>query len=169
MVSNDDKKVSLLEENIKTKGENAYYYAHKRLVDNRNSNEEGIIISGPGIITGGDPVLLAKSDKPAEVIKENKKFTQYHFSDDQEYATVKILLPDEIKEKVVLENVTCNFTEKTLDLIVYPADSDPYYFSVKKLHKKIVPEESKYKIVKGKLVLSLKKNDTEKEWEKLNG
>ena len=48
-------------------------------------------------------------------------------------------------------------TDKSLDLKVSPIDSDPYYLSVKKLFKKIIPEECSFKIVKAKLVLNLKK------------
>lgn len=173
MVEEEKKNVSLLEENIKTKGENAYYYAHKRIVDDRNNNnvEQGKVISGPGIITGGDPVLLDVSNKPVEVIKENKKFTKYVFMDDEDYATLKIEFPEEIKTSVLIENVICEFTEKTLDIKVTPINFETYYFSVKKLHKKIVPEESKFKLSKDstKLIINLKKKEVETEWEKLQG
>lgn len=165
-MQSEEKKVSLLEENIMTKGENAYYYAHRRLVETRNNTDEGQIITGPGIITGGDPVLLAKHDKPVEIIKENKKFIKYLFIDEDEVATVKIDLTDELKDKVTTENVNCTFKEKSLELTVSTPDTDTYYFTVTKLHAKIVAEESKFKINKGKLILSLKKAE-EKEWDKL--
>lgn len=161
------KKMSLLEENIKTKGENAYYYAHKRLFDD-SENQQGIKIEGPGIITGGDPVLLGKQEKKAEVIKETKKFTKYIFYDDDSFATIKIELPEEIKTEVSNENVDVKFTEKTLDVKVTPNNSEPYFFAVKKLHKKIVPEESKFKLSKGKLIINLKKKDEDYEWDNLN-
>lgn len=165
-MNSDEKKVSLLEENIMTKGENSYYYAHKRLVETRNNADQGQVITGPGIITGGDPVLLAVNDKPVEVIKENKKFTKYVFIDEEEVATVKIDLTDDLKDKVSAEDVNCVFKEKSLELTISAIGTDIYYFTVTKLHKKIVPEESKYKISKGKLILSLKKID-DTEWQKL--
>ena len=170
MVDKLDKKVSLLEENIKTKGENAYYYAHKRIVDERNKTdkEEGITLTGPGIITGGDPVLLGTSNKPTEVIKENKKFTKYLFIDDDGFATIKIDLPEEIKDKLTSDDIKCSFTEKTLDLIASANGCDPYYLVVKKLFKKIVAEESKFKLNKGKIIINLKKKDADDEWDKLN-
>jgi hypothetical protein len=163
------KQMSLMEENIKTKGENAYYYAHKRIVDERDNGsiEQGKVITGPGIITGGDPVKLGNSNKPIEIIKENKKFTKYIFIDDDENATVKIDLPEEIKDKVTLDTISWNLTDKSLDLKVSPIDSDPYYLSVKKLFKKIIPEECSFKIVKAKLVLNLKKKEKDDEWDKL--
>ena len=40
-------------------------------------------------------------------------------------------------------------------------------YKLKKLFKKIIPEESNYKIVKGKLILTLKKKSNEDEWDKL--
>ena len=45
---------------------------------------------------------------------------------------------------------------------------DPYYLVVKKLFKKIVPEESKYKLNKGKIIINLKKKEEDEEWDKLN-
>lgn len=170
MVDSSDKKISLMEENIKTKGENAYYYAHKRIVDERNNTDktEGITLTGPGIITGGDPVLLGASNKPVEVIKENKKFTKYLFIDDDDKATIKIEIPDELKDKSTLEDIKCTFTEKTIDLILSVKGYDPYYLVVKKLFKKIVPEESKYKLNKGKIIINLKKKEEDEEWDKLN-
>ena len=49
-----------LQANIKKKGQYSYYYAHAK----KESEElkEGIKIEGPGIVTGGPPVLL-KSQK----------------------------------------------------------------------------------------------------------
>lgn len=171
MVEQDKKQMTLLEENIKTKGENAYYYAHKRIVDDRENggNVSGKIISGPGIITGGDPVLLEVVNKPVEIIKENKKFIKYIFMDDDEMATVKIDFPDELKNLVKIEHVECKFGERSLDVKVSVDGKDPYYLCVKKLHKKIVPEECKYKLSKNldKLIINLKKKETESEWEKL--
>lgn len=164
-----EKKMTLLEENIRTKGENAYYYAHKRIVDERDGNKEvGQTISGPGIITGGDPTLLHCSDKPVEVIKENKKFIKYVFIDDEGVATVKIELPEEYKEKATADWIKWTITEKSLDLVFTPIDADPYYFTVKKFFKKVIPDDCKYKISKGKIIITLKKKDSDDEWDKLN-
>jgi len=162
-----EKKMSLLEENIKTKGENAYYYAHKRIFDPKEP-VDGKILEGPGIITGGDPVLLDKSLKTVEVIKENKKFTKYIFYDDDKFVRVKIELPENIKDKVTLDGIEVNYQEKSFDLRANIEDSDPYFFSIKKLFKKVIPEECITKLVKGKIVLSLKKKSEDEEWDKLN-
>jgi len=172
MVESEPKKeISLMEQNIKTKGENAYYYAHKRIVDEREKSgkEEGITITGPGIITGGDPVLLDVKEGPVEAIKENKKFVKYLFIDNDDQAQVKIEFPDELKDLVSIEHCMVDFNAKSLNVKVEVPGKDPYFFVVKKLHKVIVPNDSHYKLSKNKdkLILNLKKKDQDAEWEKL--
>lgn len=165
-MNSDDQQMSALEHNIKSKGEMSYYYAHGRKFENKEQ-EQGKVIEGPGIITGGDPVLLQKTLKEIPIAKEPKKFTKYIFYDDDKFVVVKIDLPEEIKDIVTDENIELNLGEKTLDLKVTAANLDPYILSVKKLNGKIVPEESKSKIFKGKLSLNLKKKDEDEEWSKL--
>ena len=164
----DDKSVSALEHNIKTKKDNAYYYAHAYKYEKKEGESDGITISGPGIITGGDPVLLAKTIKNTDVYKEPKKFTKYIFYDDDKFVTVKIDLPEDCKDLITEECVEINFTDKSLDLKVLVPNSDPYFFSVKKLSQKIIPAESKFKLLKGKLVLNIKKKNEDEEWSKLS-
>ena len=67
-----------------------------------------------------------------------------------------------------LECVNINFQERALDLKVDVPNGDPYFLSFKKLFKKIVPEECKYKIFKGKISITLRKLNEDEEWEKLN-
>lgn len=164
---NSKENISALEHNIKSKGEFSYYYAHGRKFENKEQ-EQGKVIEGPGIITGGEPVLLEKSRKPVEIIKEPKKFTKYAFYDDDKFVKIQIEIPAEIKDKVIDECININFQERSFDLKVDVLNSDPYLMSIKKLHQKIVPEESKAKIVKGKVVISLKKKNEDEEWDKLN-
>ncbi len=165
--TNSKDNISALEHNIKSKGEFSYYYAHGRKFENKEQ-EQGKVIQGPGIITGGDPVLLEKSTKPVEIIKESKKFTKYVFYDDDKFVKIQIEIPSEIKDKVTDECININFQDKSFDLKVDVLDSDPYLMSIKKLYQKIVPEESKAKILKGKVVISLKKKNEDEEWDKLN-
>jgi hypothetical protein len=163
----NDKNVSALEHNIKTKKENSYYYAHAYKFDNKSATEQAKTISGPGIITGGDPVLLQKVVKPVEVLKEPKKFTKYIFYDDEKNVVVKIDLPEECKE-VTEECLNVNFGERSLDLRVNVPNSDPYFYTVKKLFQKIVTDQSSIKIVKGKIVITLRKTNEDEEWSKLS-
>jgi hypothetical protein len=164
----EDKTISALEHNIKTKKDNAYYYAHAYKFEKKDGEVDAKTISGPGIITGGDPVLLAKTLKTTESYKEPKKFTKYIFYDDEKFVVVKIDLPDDCKDLITDDCVETNFQERSLDLKVVVPNSDPYLFSVKKLCQKIIPAESKFKLVKGKLVLNIKKKDEDEEWSKLS-
>jgi hypothetical protein len=162
----NESNISALEHNIKSKGELSYYYAHGRKFENKEETQ-GKVIEGPGIITGGPPVLLAKTVTTVEVIKEPKKFTKYIFYDDDKFVQIKIDLPEEHKSNVTDDCIDLKLGERSLDLRVDMPDSDPYFYSIKKLFMKIVPEESKSRIVKGKVSISLKKQNEDKEWEKL--
>ena len=160
--------VSALEHNIKTKKENAYYYAHAYKFDKKENDAEAKVITGPGIITGGDPVLLATQKKNIEVLKEPKKFTKYIFYDDDKFVVVKIELPEDVKDLITDDCFESQFSERSLDLKVIIPNGDPYIFNVKKLCQKIIPEESKIKLVKGKIVINIRKKDEDEEWSKLS-
>ncbi|CAD7972954.1 unnamed protein product [Amoebophrya sp. A25] len=58
-ISADGKTTSALRHNIKTKGANAYYYAHNREF---SVPDDAIVRTGPGIITGGAPTRLEEPD-----------------------------------------------------------------------------------------------------------
>ena len=89
------KEMSALEYDIKNKGENSYYYAHKGRFEEKDKDPNAKTISGPGIITGGDPVLLQTEKRTIEKIKEPKTISKYIFYDDDKFAVVKINLPDD--------------------------------------------------------------------------
>ena len=162
----NDKNVSALEHNIKTKKANSYYYAHAYKFEPKTA-EQGKTIAGPGIITGGDPVLLQKSVRPIEVIKETKKFTKYIFYDDEKNVVIKIDLPEECKE-VTDECLDAKIGERSFDLRVNVPNSDPYFYTVKKLFQKIITEQSGVKVAKGKIVITLRKKNEDEEWGKLS-
>jgi hypothetical protein len=162
-----DDNISALEHNIKQKKENSYYYAHAYKFEKKGEDEKGVTISGPGIITGGDPVLLQSTIKPVEVIKEPKKFTKYIFYDDDKNVVIKIDLPEDCKD-ITEDCIQVNFEERSLDLRVNVPNSDPYFLTIKKLFQKTIPSESKTKIVKGKLVITIRKKDEDEEWSKLS-
>lgn len=155
---------SALYHNIETKGEFSYYYAHGK---RDKPTIEGKVIEGPGIITGGEPVLLDKRVTTVEAIKENKKFTKYIFYDDDFFVKIKIELPEELMDKVNIDFVKVDYNVRSLDLQVQVPDMETYFFVIKKLAEKIVPEESTVKVIKNKIILSLKKEEGDKEWEKL--
>jgi hypothetical protein len=163
----DKKNVCALEHNIKTKGEFSYYYAHGRKFEGKNE-EQGQIVEGPGIITGGNPVLLESKVKNVEIIKEPKKFTKYIFYDDDKNVVIKIDIPESILNLINIECININFQERALDLKVDVPNEEPYFLSFKKLFQKIVPEECKFKIFKGKICITLRKMNESEEWDKLN-
>ena len=167
----DEKKMTALEHNIKTKGSTSYYYAHGRKYDETLNNSQGKTIEGPGIITGGEPVLLEKNSKDVKVIKSSKIFDKYQFCDDEEFAEVKINLVQYYKDVTVIteQSLESKIDEKSLKLIVNePGDSEPRQLVVLKLFKKIVPNESTIKILKGKIIIRLRKDDVDSEWDKLS-
>ena len=104
---NSEKKMSALEYNIKNKGETSYYYAHKNKFEKSEQQSEAQTVTGPGIITGGDPILLQSEKKKVEVLKEPKKITEYMFYDDIKYAVVKFILPKEA-EFITEDNLEYN-------------------------------------------------------------
>ena len=110
-----EKKVSALEYNIKNKGEVSYYYAHKGRFEDKDSNSDAKTITGPGIITGGDPILLQSTKKQIEVLKEPKKITKYIFYDDDKFAVIKMDLPEDCKE-VSESCIESRFQERSYDL-----------------------------------------------------
>ena len=94
----EKKKMCALEYNIKNKGENSYYYAHKSKFEDQEKDPNAKTITGPGIITGGDPILLQTEKKQVEIIKEPKQITKYIFYDDDKTAVVKMDLPEDAKD-----------------------------------------------------------------------
>merc|ERR1719486_1411338 len=51
----EKRKGSALQQDLDRKGDNAYYFAHNRKFE---VPEDAKVITGPGLITGGAPVLL---------------------------------------------------------------------------------------------------------------
>ena len=86
----EEQNMTALEHNIKTKGENAYYYAHGRKYEQDNSQQ------GPVLMSGGEPILVQKTSidvKEIKVVnKTTKIFDKYQFCDDDEYVEVEIKL-----------------------------------------------------------------------------
>lgn len=88
--------LSALRANIKEKGELSYYYAHKPR--EMAHSGETTVVEGPGIITGGTPVLLTtqKSDVKKEDVPCNVKLTKYMFDDKKKEVKVYIDLEDPV-------------------------------------------------------------------------
>ena len=172
-ISEEEKeKMCALEYDIKNKGENSYYYAHKSRFENKNTDPNAKTITGPGIITGGDPVLLATEKKVVENVKKPKSISTYQFYDDDKFAVVKIELPSDA-QGVTEEGVKADFQKRAFNLTIKTPEGETYLFKVSKLYLAIDPEKSNFKIVKAKsgkksIKINFAKVEIDEEWTKLN-
>jgi hypothetical protein len=160
-----------LEYDIKKKGENAYYYAHKSRFENKDKDPNAKTITGPGIITGGDPVLLHTEQKVVEVKKTPKSISKYQFYDDDKFAVVKIELPEDA-QGVTEEGINSDFQKRSFNLTIKTPEGETYIFKVTKLYLAIDPEKSNVKIVKAKsgkksVKINFAKVEIDEEWTKL--
>ena len=160
-----------LEYDIKKKGENAYYYAHKSRFENNNADPNAKTITGPGIITGGVPVLLHTEQKVVENVKKPKTISSYQFYDDDKFAVVKIELPEDA-QGITEEGIKSDFQKRSFNLTIKTPEGETYVFKVTKLYLNIEPEKSNIKIVKAKsgkksIKINFAKVDIDEEWTKL--
>ena len=172
-ISEEEKeKMCALEYDIKNKGENSYYYAHKSRFENKSNDPNAKTITGPGIITGGDPVLLHTEKKVVEVVKKPKSISTYQFYDDDKFAVVKIELPEDA-QGVTEEGINADFQKRCFNLTIKTPEGDTYIFKVTKLYLAIDPKLSTVKIVKSKsgkksIKINFAKVEIDEEWTKLN-
>ena len=172
-ISEEEKgKMCALEYDIRNKGENSYYYAHKSRFENKNIDPNAKTITGPGIITGGTPVLLHTEQKVVENIKKPKSITTYQFYDDDKFAVVKIELPEDA-QGVTEEGINADFQKRTFNLTIKTPEGEIYIFKVTKLYLAIDPEKSNFKIVKSKsgkksIKINFAKVEIDEEWTKLS-
>ena len=171
-ISEEEKEnMCALEYDIKKKGENAYYYAHKSRFENKNPDPNAKTITGPGIITGGDPILLHTEQKVVETVKKPKAISTYQFYDDDKFAVVKIELPEDA-QGVTEEGIKSDFQKRAFNLTIKTPEGETYIFKVTKLYLAIDPEKSNVKIVKAKtgkksIKINFDKVEFDEEWSKL--
>ena len=123
----EKEKMCALEYDIKNKGENSYYYAHKARFENKNTDPNAKTITGPGIITGGVPVLLHTEKKVVEIEKKPKSISTYQFYDDDKFAVVKIELPED-DQGVTEEGITSDFQKRAFNLTIKTPEGESYIF-----------------------------------------
>ena len=168
----EKEKMCALEYDIKNKGENSYYYAHKARFEKKDNDPNAKTITGPGIITGGNPVLLHTEQKVVEVVKKPKSISTYQFYDDDKFAVVKIELPEDA-QGVTEEGINADFQKRSFNLTIKTPEGETYVFKVTKLYLAIDPKLSNVKIVKSKsgkksIKINFAKVDIDEEWTKLN-
>lgn len=89
--SKEDRVGSALQENVDRKGENAYYFAHNR---NYEVPEDAKVITGPGLITGGAPVLIEAGPSMDTEDHKVKWLKDYSWSDSKGKVKVYIPIPE---------------------------------------------------------------------------
>ncbi len=142
---------SKLRESIKQYGSNSYYYAHSRPMD---VPADAIVRGGDGVVTGGQPVLLACEAKPVE--KPKRKVTAFAWCDDNE--KVKIYLEDAafLTPGAVLQH---EFTESSVRFETADA-----LFHVENLEDAIDVNGSTFRTTDKRITISLKKTKPNKTW-----
>ena len=168
----EKEKMCALEYDIKNKGENSYYYAHKARFEKKDNDPNAKTITGPGIITGGNPVLLHTEQKVVEVVKKPKSISTYQFYDDDKFAVVKIELPEDA-QGVTEEGINADFQKRSFNLTIKTPEGETYVFKVTKLYLAIDPKLSNVKIVKSKsgkksIKINFAKVEIDEECTKLN-
>ena len=168
----EKEKMCALEYDIKNKGENSYYYAHKSRFENKNTDPNAKTITGPGIITGGDPVLLATEKKVVENVKKPKSISTYQFYDDDKTAVVKIELPEDA-QGVTEEGIKADFQKRAFNLTIKTPEGETYIFKVSKLYLAIDPDKSTINMLNSKsgkksVKINFAKVEIDEEWTKLN-
>lgn len=81
---------SALQSNVDQKGENAYYYAHTRKFE---VPEHAKVITGPGLITGGQPLLLAMGAMEVDATEEERTVYLKDYSWADSNGKIKVYVP----------------------------------------------------------------------------
>lgn len=84
---------SALQDNLDKKGDNAYYHAHNRPFE---VPEHAKVITGPGLITGGAPVLLEVSAMEVDASDETRCawLKDFSWADYNDKVKVYVAVPD---------------------------------------------------------------------------
>jgi hypothetical protein len=159
----DEKRASALKHNQETKGSNSYYYAHTRSYE---VPPDAKVVSGPGLITGGAPVLLesAKSDEsgasPAKKPTVYEAIRNYAWSEEDN--VVKVSIDGGDAANATEENTECEFNDDNFTLRIKLSEVKSLQLQVS-LKKSVDPSKCKFRISKGKGVrLTLTKKETGK-------
>ena len=143
---------SALEENILSKGKNAYYYAHASNLGKGGDKKN----------LGGAPRLLARTESKQGESEKKKRIlntvTNYAWSDSEKKVSIYIT---DIEGLIGLkdEQVELETGKESLKLTISDLNGEDYLLDIKKLNGEI--KKGKFKIVPGKnkLLITLFKAD----------
>jgi hypothetical protein len=157
----EEKRQSALKHNQETKGTNSYYYAHTRSFE---VPEDAKVVSGPGLITGGSPVLLESTKSESAGSPEKKAVIESirNYTWSEEDNVVKVSIDGGDAASASEANTECDFNEDSFTLRINISEAKTLQLQVS-LKKNVDPSKCKFRISKGKGVrLTLAKKETGK-------
>mmetsp|Transcript_67096 Transcript_67096/g.218437 ORF Transcript_67096/g.218437 Transcript_67096/m.218437 type:complete len:283 (+) Transcript_67096:75-923(+) len=112
----EDRRGSALQENVDRKGDNAYYFAHNREFE---VPEHAKVITGPGLITGGAPVLIEAGATLGTEADRTVWLKDYSWSDSTGKVKVYVPLPEGLLPADNADGIVeANFTVNQVDLTI---------------------------------------------------
>ena len=175
---NNDGKLSALRENIRRKGKNAYYFAHEKTPQGPvwDGKPEPKRLEDAGDGSSSVHVRLERKQSSFDIYKSN--ITKYAFADGDK--SVKLYI--DIQETLTTEDVSLEFTEESLSLVLDPPDEKQEGQDQEKQHQPQTPRTLYFTKLAGKitkatfkikpedklLVLILKKKQPGETWHTIN-
>jgi len=157
----EDRIGSVLDDNVKNKGEFAYYHAHSREFE---VPVDAKVISGPGLITGGAPVLLEAGGDHLDGYNEERVVWLKDYSWSDGTSKVKVYVP--VAEGVLpaegaKDAVEASYSATKVELTI---NGKPRHkLTIEKLNAELNVEScsTRVEVQKNRIVLQLaKKRDT---------
>lgn len=147
---------SALQSNLEEKGDNAYYYAHRRQFE---VPADAIVRQGPGLVGGGAPELIKGSSKPTNAGSEQhiSWIRDYSWADAGQKVKVYIPVPQDILEAGSADQVDVQFRQGSCELSVM--SSPQRKFKLDRLFSDINPDKCSVRVEprKARVVLVLSK------------
>jgi hypothetical protein len=157
----ESRRLSALKHNQETKGTNSYYYAHTRSFE---VPADAKVVSGPGLITGGTPVLLESSVAASEASPAKKTVVESirNYAWSEEDNVVKVSVDGGDAASATEANTECDFNEDSFTMRIKLSEAKTLQLQVS-LKKNVDPSKCKFRISKGKGVrVTLAKKETGK-------
>jgi len=151
----EDRAGSALQDNVNRKGENAYYFAHTRSFE---VPPDAKVISGPGLITGGAPVLLEAGATLSSEEDRTVWLKDYSWSDSTNKVKVYVPVPDGILPADCSDDVVqCEYAVTQVDLTINCKPRQR--LRIEKLNGELAVENCTTRVEahKGRIVLQLAK------------
>uniref|UniRef100_A0A7S2JD57 CBM20 domain-containing protein n=1 Tax=Zooxanthella nutricula TaxID=1333877 RepID=A0A7S2JD57_9DINO len=112
----EDRQGSALQANVDRKGDNAYYFAHNRHFE---VPADAKVISGPGLITGGAPVLIEAGAVMGSEQDRTVWLKDYSWSDSSGKVKVYVPVPEGLLPADGAQDVVqCEYTSTQVELTI---------------------------------------------------